>query len=112
MKRKERKYFQLYPLHPVKRIELPKEKTTIILEPTPVMIKTLKKCFELEMEHPGVLYGPEDIGKGFSGLYNRGLLDVKLSDGQATTSWFITRKGLQVLIRKLKDMCHVVVAKS
>jgi hypothetical protein len=29
------------------------------------MIKTLKKCFELEMEHPGVLYRLEDIGKGF-----------------------------------------------
>jgi hypothetical protein len=35
MKGKERKYFQLYPVHPVKRIEFLKEKTTIILEHTP-----------------------------------------------------------------------------
>ena len=109
---KEKKYFELYPVYPVKHIEVPKIKT-IVLEPTPVMIKTLKKCFELEIGQPGVPYGPADLGIGFSGLYKRGLLDVKLHhDKEKATSWFITKEGLKVLISKLKDMCHVVIAKT
>jgi hypothetical protein len=110
--KKERKYFELYPVHPVKHIEVGREKT-IILEPTPVMIKTLKKCFELELGQPATPYGPADLGRGFSGLFNRGLLDVKTLHAKGkNTTWFITKEGLRVLISKLKDMCHVVVAKT
>jgi len=97
---------------PVKQVEVGSAKT-IILEPTPVMIKTLKKCFELEIGQPAIPYGPADLGRGFSGLFNRGLLDVKmLHDKGNNTRWFITKEGLQVLISKLKEMCHVVVAKT
>jgi hypothetical protein len=106
---KEKKYFDLYPVHPIKVLKVPKI-NAMIFEPTPVMIKTLKKCFELEIEQPGVPYGPADVGRGFSGLYERGLLDIH--DKGKTASWFITREGLQVLISKLKEMCHVVIAKS
>ena len=110
--KKERKYFELYPVHPVQQVEVARAKT-IILEPTPVMIKTLKKCFELEIGQPPTPYGPADLGRGFTGLFNRGLLDVKtLHDKRNNTSWFITKEGLQVLISKLKDLCHIVIAKT
>jgi len=110
--KKERKYFELYPVHPIKQVEVAGAKT-IILEPTPVMIKTLKKCFELEIGQPAIPYGPADLGRGFTGLFNRGLLDVKtLHDKGKNTTWFITKEGLRVLISKLKEMCHVVIAKT
>jgi hypothetical protein len=112
MKQKTKKYFELYPVHPVKHIEVSKTQT-ITLEPTPVMIRTLKKCLELEIEHPDVPYGPVDVGSGFSGLFKRGLLDVKLlNDKGKTSSWFITRAGLRLLLSKLKNMCYVVIAKT
>ncbi len=86
-----KRYFELFSVDP---IEVPQPK------PTPAMVKTLVKCFELEIHHPGKPYGPRDIRGSFNGLYNRGLLDIKISDAKngSTTSWFITSEGLHFLL--------------
>ena len=71
------------------------------LKPTPAMVKTLMKCFKLEIDYPGKPYGPRDISGSFSGLYNRGLVDIKkinTKKNNSATSWFITNEGLHYLL--------------
>ena len=86
-----KKYFELFS---VNRMQMPRP------EPTLAMVKTLMKCFELEIHHPGKPYGPRDIRGSFNGLYNRGLVDIKISNkkNSSATSWFITSDGLHFLL--------------
>lgn len=66
---------------------------------SPKMIKTLKKCYQLETAYPGKPYGPKDIKESFNGLYKRGLLDIDLSNKKLKTGrWYITKKGLHFLV--------------
>lgn len=87
-----KKYFELFS---VNNLEMP-----TISKLTPGMLKTLMKCLELEIYHPGKPYGPRDIKGSFSGLYNRGLLDIRINNKKCNraTSWFVTSEGLHFLL--------------
>lgn len=90
-----KKYFELFPVDRID-VTLPAR-----LKPTPAMVKTLMKCFELEIHYPGKPYGPRDIRGSFNGLYNRGLIDIKKINNKKSssyTSWFVTNEGLHCLL--------------
>jgi hypothetical protein len=89
-----KKYFELFSVDNLE-MSLPANS-----KPTPTMVKTLMKCLELEIYHPGKPYGPRDIKGSFSGLYNRGLVDIKINNKKRnpTTSWFVTSEGLHFLL--------------
>jgi hypothetical protein len=66
---------------------------------SPGMIRTLKECYQMELDFPGKPYGPKDFKGSFSGLYRRGLLDIDMTNKKLRTGkWYITTKGLQFLV--------------
>lgn len=86
-----KKHFEIY------TIPKPAE---VFTTPSPKMIKTLKKCYQMELEYPGKPYGPADFKESFLGLYKRGFLDFHPNEKNKSKpgSWYITTKGLQFLI--------------
>jgi len=72
------------------------------LPPTKKMLSTLKKFYYYEKHQPHKLCGPADIKGSFTGLLNRGLIDVKHSTegGFKTVRWYVTPKGKQYLDQK------------
>ena len=65
-----KQYFQLYST----------QKTPeVFTMPSLRMIKTLKRCLEIETSFPGKPYGPVDIRGSFFALYKRGYLDININ---------------------------------
>lgn len=88
-----KKPFQLFR---VNRVDLPEP---LNKKPSKAMIQTLKDCYEMEINYPGKPYGPADIKGSFNGLYQRGLLDIRISnDKNSPASWYVTNEGLHFLL--------------
>ena len=86
-----KQYFQLYST----------QKTPeVFTMPSLRMIKTLKRCLEIETSFPGKPYGPVDIKGSFFALYKRGYLDININTKNKSTagSWYVTIKGLLFLL--------------
>jgi hypothetical protein len=84
---------KLYPLPPIS------DNTP----PTTVMLETLKSCANMEHDFPGKPYGPSDIHGSFTGLYNRGFVDVYTVVGHRDSyCWRVTSAGFLYLLTKCK----------